>query len=225
MNAKILIVEDEQELSGLIADYMNAANFITLQVHDGNKAISAIQDFDPDLIVLDLMLPGKNGLDICKEVRAHRTTPIIITTAKTEEIDRLLGLELGADDYLCKPYSPRELVARVKAILRRCNTTEELDKQYSLKVIPDNHQVKIANEDCQLTAVEFALFYLLYKEPGRIFSRNQIMDKIYSDYRVVSERTIDSHIKKLRKKLTEQGNGQEFIHSVYGLGYKFEPGA
>lgn len=223
MTTKILIIEDEQELASLIADYLDAAGFTTEQVHHGAQALQAIEQFSPELIVLDLMLPGKNGLDICKEVRARQTTPIIITTAKTEEIDRLLGLELGADDYLCKPYSPRELVARVKAILRRCNSPAEIENAYNMQVIPANHQVKINHQDCHLTAVEFALFHLLYLEPGRIFSRNQIMDRIYNDYRVVSERTIDSHIKKLRKKLSLQGEGQEFIHSVYGLGYKFEP--
>ncbi len=222
MNEKILIIEDEQDLAGIVADYLQAANYQVKQLHEGTHALETIADYQPSLIVLDLMLPGKNGLDICKALRTSNNTPVIMTTAKTEEIDRLLGLELGADDYLCKPYSPRELVARIKAILRRVQLGADIAEHVGLQVIPDNHQVKINNQDCQLTAVEFALFYLLYKEPGRIFNRNQIMDRIYNDYRVVSDRTIDSHIKKLRKKLAVNGDTQAFIQSVYGLGYKFE---
>jgi two-component system response regulator BaeR len=175
------------------------------------------------------MLPGKDGLTLCREIRAESQVPIIMTTARVEEIDRLLGLGLGADDYVCKPYSPRELVARVKAVLRRspslapggigAGATAAADP---LDLDPDRLRVRTAGREIELTAVEFALLTTLHQAPGRIFSRERLMERIYRDHRVVSDRTIDSHVKKLRRRLQELLPERELIHSVYGVGYRYE---
>jgi two-component system response regulator BaeR len=220
----ILIIEDEPTLSGLLQDYFKASNFNTHVIDRGDQVIDWLSNNKVDAIILDLMLPGLDGLEVCKQVRQRWDTPILMTTAKVEEIDRLLGLELGADDYICKPYSPREVVARVKTVLRRVKTNatdQTSDSKISLQV--DRCQVIIHGRTIDLTATETALLDLLMSEPGRIFSRSLIMDRIYKDYRIVSERTIDSHIKKLRKKVAPEPGQQEFIQSVYGVGYKYEP--
>jgi two-component system response regulator BaeR len=187
------------------------------------------------LILLDLMLPGTDGLSLCRQLRSGPPeiagTPIIMTTARVEEIDRLLGLELGADDYLCKPYSPRELVARVKAVLRRSLAPRQgLEDEGSrgsvagpLELVPDKLRVRAEGREVTLTAVEFALLETLTRSPGRIYSRERLMDAIYPDQRIVSDRTIDSHVKKLRRRLDELLPGRELVHSVYGVGYRFEP--
>ena len=172
-------------------------------------------------MLLDLMLPGKTGIDICKDVRKDSSLPIIMITAKVEEIDRLLGLELGADDYICKPFSPREVVARVKTVLRRTETSENLSEK-GLVLDQNTYKATIDGQNLNLTAVEFQLLKVLSDQPGRIFSRSVLVDKIYNDGRVVSDRTIDSHIKKLRKKIAEQLPDVELIHSLYAVCYKFE---
>jgi two-component system response regulator BaeR len=170
------------------------------------------------------MLPGRDGLEICREVRAFSRVPIIMATARVEEIDRLLGLELGADDYICKPYSPREVVARVKAVLRRARTDPGASPPDKGLVLDEaGFRVRSPSGEVQLTTLEFHLLAALYREPGRILSRGQLMDRIYDDQRIVSDRTIDSHIKKLRKKLAELRPDEELIHSVYGAGYRYEP--
>ncbi|WP_188150927.1 response regulator [Teredinibacter waterburyi] len=224
---KILIVEDERDLATLLQDYLNAAQFSTEILADGNLVEPWLAEQHTDLILLDLMLPGKDGLDLCRAIRANPDTkhiPIIMVTARVEEIDRLLGLELGADDYVCKPYSPREIVARTKAVLRRIAPTQaDINNSVQVTLLENSQQITLANKTIDLTTIEFALFKLLFQEPGRIFSRHFIMDNIYSDYRVVSDRTVDSHIKKLRKKLQETAPAFELIHSVYGAGYKYDP--
>ncbi|MCO1333257.1 response regulator [Microbulbifer sp. OS29] len=222
MSAKILIVEDETELAHLLLDYLRAANYQAEIISDGIQVIPTIDTIHPDLILLDLMLPGRNGIEICEEIRLKgNDVPIIMMTARVEESDRLRGLESGADDYVCKPYSPRELVARVKAVLRRRPQKDSTDNS-GIELDRNTGQLRLEGKDANLTALEFHLFDLLYSEPGRIFSREQIMDRIYSDYRVISDRTIDSHIKKVRKKITALKPDKELIHSVYGAGYKFE---
>ena len=223
-DAPILIVEDEPEIANLLQDYLRASYFETLIVNNGLEAIPIIRENNPRLVLLDLMLPGKDGLEICKDVRSFSKVPIIMITARVEEIDRLLGLELGADDYICKPFSPREVVARVKAILRR-TSTEGNTQASAIELDQPGMKVMANGKDAGLTVVEFQLFSLLFEEPGRIYSREQIMSGIYSDYRVVSDRTIDSHVKKLRKKLQLHLPGSEVIFSVYGAGYKYEPGS
>jgi two-component system response regulator BaeR len=230
---QILIVEDEERLANLVADYLKASGFEVHLLFDGRGVLAWVRVHRPDLILLDLMLPGKDGLSLCQEIRAESQAPIIMTTARVEEIDRLLGLGLGADDYVCKPYSPRELVARVKAVLRRSvpptgdasaagGEGADLPVEDRLILDQDRLRVRAAGREIELTAVEFALLWTLHEAPGRIFSRERLMERIYRDHRVVSDRTIDSHVKKLRRRLQELRPDRELIHSVYGVGYRFE---
>ena len=221
---RILIIEDEADLALVLADYLRHHHFDTQIVADGALAMSAFTEFQPDLILLDLMLPNKDGLSLCKEIRDKSHVPIIMITAKVEEIDRLLGLELGADDYICKPYSPREVVARVNANLRRVQFDQEKETQPADALILDEDAMsaRLHGNELTLTAVEFRLLSALSSEPRRVFTRDQLMDRIYSDQRVVNDRTIDSHITKLRKKLTTANAGSEVVRSVYGVGYKYE---
>lgn len=220
----ICIVEDELDLAQLLNDYLVANGYQTILFHRGDEADAWLTDNQPDLILLDLMLPGMDGLQICKNQQNRKQTPTIMITAKVEEIDRLLGLELGADDYICKPFSPREVVARVKAVLRR-SQSDAATKSAMRSVVSLNEQnmeVTVTGKSVDLTSIEFKLFALLFSQPGRIFSRQYILDNIYQDYRVVSDRTVDSHIKKLRKKLSVMNPEFDLIRSVYGSGYKFE---
>ncbi len=220
----ILIVEDELKLARLQVDYLHNSGFDTNCLSNGLEVLPWLKANPTDLILLDLMLPGRDGLDICREIRSFSAVPIIIITARIEEIDRLLGLELGADDYICKPFSPREMVARVKAVLRRQQAQTTIPALNSaLTLNPHNFRVLAEGQEVELTTVEFQLLQALYQQPGRIFSRSKLMDLIYQDHRIVSDRTIDSHIKKLRKKLTDLLPGQELIHSVYGAGYRYDP--
>ncbi len=219
----ILIVEDELKLARLQIDYLQNAGFDTDLLSNGLEVLPWLKVNHTDLILLDLMLPGRDGLDICRELRRFSTVPIIMITARIEEIDRLLGLELGADDYICKPFSPREMVARVKAVLRRQQAPMIEADTSALKLDHNSFRVMAGGQDIELTTVEFQLLQALYQQPGRIFSRSKLMDLIYPDQRIVSDRTIDSHIKKLRKKLTDLLPDQELIHSVYGAGYRYDP--
>ncbi len=225
-NSLVLIVEDEIKLAKILQEFLEHSGYRTHIITQGNDVVDWIKQHQPDLMLLDLMLPGKDGLDICREVRQFSNLPIIMTTARVEEIDRLLGLELGADDYVCKPYSPREVTARVKAQLRRSGmnnqSADSHDEDQLLKLDPTQLSVRFEDHEQILTSVEFALLHTLYQSPGRIFSRNQLMDSIYTDQRIVSDRTVDSHIKKLRQKLHQLTPAHEFIHSVYGAGYRYE---
>ena len=223
---QVLIVEDEPKIADLLQKYLQNANFRTHCIKDGLQVVDWVQQEKPNLILLDVMLPGKDGLEICKEIRRFSAVPIIMLTARVEEIDRLLGLELGADDYICKPFSPREVVARIKAVLRRTqiNPASETETPPLNKLELDRNRliVRYQEQETVLTLVEFELLDILQQQPGRIFGRNHLMEKVYPDNRIVSDRTIDSHIKKLRKKLAEIAPEQELIHSVYSVGYKFE---
>jgi len=221
----ILIVEDEERLASLLCDYLRAAGYGTEVLGDGTGVMDRIHARPPALVVLDLMLPGKDGLDICRDIRREGQLPVIITTARVEEIDRLLGLELGADDYVCKPYSPRELVARVKAVLRRsAATTPAAAPEAPGGIVLDVERLRVraGDREIELTAIELALLQALHQAHGRILSRGQLMERIYPDQRVVSDRTIDSHVKKLRRRLVELCPDRELIHSVYGVGYRYE---
>ena len=220
MNGTILIVEDEPKLAGLLHDYLKQAGFETSILANGLEVVPQVKETPPHLILLDLMLPGRDGMDVCRELRSFSRVPIIMVTARVEEIDRLLGLELGADDYICKPFSPREVVARVKAVLRRAG--ESPPPAENLVLDESRYLATLNGRKLDLTAVEFKLLRYLAEHPGRIFSRSQLMDRIYPDERVVSDRTIDSHIKKLRRKIDAASGDEELIHSVYGVGYKFE---
>ncbi|MBM9537128.1 response regulator [Desulfobulbus alkaliphilus] len=217
----ILIVEDEKRLAAILADYLQAAGFSVRLLADGSSVVSRVRQEQPDLILLDLMLPGRDGMDICREIRSFSAVPIIMVTARIEEIDRLLGLELGADDYICKPFSPREVVARVKAVLRRANGTVAP----SHGLVLDESTMRAGLDGCSLdlTAVEFKLLAMLQARPGHIYSRDQLMGRIYPDQRIVNDRTIDSHIKKLRRKMQQAAPGRDLIRSVYGVGYTFDP--
>ncbi len=219
----ILIVEDEPKLAQLLIDYLQASNYRTHHIADGSQVLSYVQQTPPDLMLLDLMLPGIDGLTLCRELRRFSELPVIMVTAKTEEIDRLLGLEIGADDYICKPFSPREVVARVKTILRRVkHTPEEVQKASLLLVDEGRFQASWDNRPLDLTPAEFRLLKTLAQEPGKVFSREQLLNHLYDDYRVVTDRTIDSHIKNLRRKLEALDSEQPFIRAVYGMGYRWE---
>ncbi len=215
-------MEDEPKLARLLADYLTASGFESHCLGNGAEAVPWVREHKPDLVLLDLMLPGRDGMDICKDIRAFSRVPIIMVTARVEEIDRLLGLELGADDYICKPFSPREVVARVKAVLRRTRDGQTIQAE-GLVLDEERYRAEFRGRDLDLTAVEFRLLHLLAAAPGRIYGRQQLMDRIYPDERYVSDRTIDSHIKKLRRKIEAVAPGAKLIHSVYGVGYKFEP--
>jgi two-component system response regulator BaeR len=219
--ATILIVEDEAKIASLLRDYLEKiGGFRTHWVARGDEALQAFESSSPDLVLLDLMLPGMDGLEVCKAIRLKSQVPVIMVTALVEEIDRLLGLELGADDYICKPFSPREVVARVKAVLRRTAGAGQNAVPSGLHIDADRHTASINDRQLKLSPVEFALLSRLAAQPGRVFSRDQLMSSIYSDYRIVSDRTVDTHVKNLRRKLEEAGSGTDLIESVYGVGYR-----
>ena len=172
------------------------------------------------------MLPGKDGLELCREIRTFSNVPVIMMTAKVEEIDRLLGLQIGADDYICKPYSPREVVARVATVLRRVEANPTMDRSEmsyrNIKLDESRFTCEVGEDKIELTRVEFRLILAMVRRPGHVFSREQLMDLVYTDQRVVSDRTIDSHIKNLRRKLNESSKEGDLIHSIYGVGYKLD---
>ncbi|MEC9482157.1 MAG: response regulator [Halomonas sp.] len=231
MSEHILIVEDEPKIARLIADYLAGSHFTPHHLEHGDDVLPWLQDRPgdsfPALVLLDLMLPGTDGLTLCRELRQRWPgLPIIMLTARVEEVDRLLGLELGADDYICKPFSPREVVARIKAVLRRTQGTPPPPAEPAgsqLVLDHDGWRALADGRDIELTAVEFQLLKVMMGAPGRIFSRDQLMDHMYRDHRIVSERTVDSHIKKLRRKIAEVWPEREVIRSVYGVGYKYQP--
>ena len=219
MMPMILIVEDEPKLAGLLRDYLQQAGFRSFWIGNGTAVVSWVREHAPALILLDLMLPGRDGLDICREIRISSSVPIIMITARVEEIDRLQGLESGADDYICKPFSPREVVARVRAVLRRTDGGP-CPQITGLVLDQARYQATLHGRDLGLTAVEFKLLQFLSAKTEQVCTRQQLMDSIYPDERVVADRTIDSHIKKLRRKIAQAGTNLELIHSVYGVGYK-----
>ena len=219
---RILIVEDEPRLSQLMADYLQHAHFHTEQTDSARQAMALAKKEHFQAILLDLMLPDGDGMDVCRASRLHSQVPILMVTARVDEVDRLLGLELGADDYICKPFSPREVVARVKAVLRRANPQQDSSAP-TLTLDEERYEAVMGSQRVALTAIEFALLATLARHPGRIWSRDQLMDEIYQDHRVVSDRTIDSHIRKLRRKLSDGDDAShDWIGSVYGVGYRLE---
>jgi two-component system response regulator BaeR len=222
MTDRILIVEDEEKLASLLRDYLLQEGYEVSVLHRGDEVEDWVRNHGTELVLLDLMLPGKNGLEVCKALRATADDlSIIMVTARVDEIDRLLGLELGADDYICKPFSPREVVARVKAVLRRAKRAEA-PQDMRLELDDAGYKATLAGRDLGLTAVEFELLKVLASHPGRIYTREQLMDLMYRDQRVVSDRTVDSHVKKIRRKIAAVLPDREIVHSVYGVGYKYE---
>ena len=220
----ILIVEDEQKIAKLIGDYLEIAGFKTSRLERGDKVIPFIKRDRPDLILLDIMLPGMEGTDVCREIRKFANIPIIMITARVDEIDRLLGLELRADDYICKPFSPREVVARVKAVLRRAFPEPDTKRRLNagpLTLEEDTHQVLIDDYNLNLTPSEFGLLSVFMSYPNRVFSRSELLDKVQGYQFEGYDRTIDSHVKNLRKKIAAKIPDMEIISTVYGVGYKF----
>ena len=220
----ILVVEDEPQLSSVLRAYLEAAGCACESVADGALAPAAFRAFRPDLVLLDLTLPNRDGIDICRELRAMSDVPIIMITARVEELDRLLGLEVGADDYICKPFSPREVVARVRTVLRRHRRmpgAEEGAASVGLQIDADALRISLRGRDLGLTAVEFRLLRTLAAHPGHVYSRDQLMERVYADRHDVVDRTIDSHVRNLRRKLADAG-GEDWVKSVYGVGYRFE---
>ena len=222
---QILIIEDEPELASIIHDYLVDADMEAKILSDGADAVGTILDQQPDLVILDIMLPGKSGTEICREVRAQSDVPIILESARVEEIDRLIGLELGADDYLCKPFSPRELVARVKAVLRRSGhgIHEQEADNARLDLDLEAWRARVDGVVIDLTRREFQLLSVLCNRPGQVFSRSQLLDLAFSDDADVFDRTIDSHIKNTRNKIKAIAPDFDPIRSVYGVGYAYEP--
>jgi two-component system alkaline phosphatase synthesis response regulator PhoP len=220
----ILVVDDEKRIAHLVRDYLENAGFRVLLAYDGKTAMAQYRHERPDLVVLDLNLPGMDGLDVARTIRSERNTPIIMLTARVEEMDRILGLELGADDYVSKPFSPRELVARVRAVLRRADSGEPsapLIRAGDLVIDVDKRLVTRSGETVDLTTTEFSLLVVLARAPGRVFSRMELLDRVQGEAFEGYERTIDVHIKNLRKKIEPDPRHPTTILTVYGAGYRF----
>ena len=220
----ILVVEDELRLAGILGDYLVQSGFDSVHVDNGIAALKTAAEMRPDLIVLDIMLPGLDGISVCREIRKTSQVPIIMATARVEELDRLLGLELGADDYICKPFSPREVVARVKAVLRRSRPSPAEPPAVRFEIDDATQRIAVGGKHLDLTRTEFQILRLLASRPGRVYSRIQILELAYDDDQDVSDRVIDSHIKNLRRKIDQILPGVDAIHAVYGIGYRFEIG-
>ena len=224
---RILVVEDEPMVAEVVERYLRRDGHVVRVVHDGEAALDAFERFQPDLIVLDVMLPGVDGLEVCRRVRARAETPIIMLTARGEEIDKLLGLELGADDYLTKPFSPRELAARVKAVLRRSGRRAEAEGEVlrfgDLRINALARTVEDRRGPVRLTAREFDLLYHLARHPGRVFTRDELMNTVW-DYEFPGDAgTVTVHIRRLREKLEADPSRPRHLKTVWGVGYKFEP--
>jgi two-component system, OmpR family, response regulator BaeR len=218
---RILVVEDDPKIAQLLIDYLRNDGFDASAVSDGRVALAQIEHDVPALIVLDLMLPGLNGIDVCKAVRQFSDVPILMLTARVEEADRLIGLDTGADDYVCKPFGPREVMARVRALVRRSDGRMVAAAQ---AWVVDEAGLRIAwrGQWLPLTPLEFRMLRLLLSRPGRVFSRVQLLDSVHRDLRDVSDRAIDSHVKNLRRKIEDVEPGSNTIASVYGVGYRFD---
>jgi DNA-binding response OmpR family regulator len=220
MPKKILLVDDEPEILEICRDYLKASGYDVVTAKDGAQGLSAFRRERPDLIVLDLMMPEMDGLDLCRAIRRESNVPIIMLTARVEETDKLIGLELGADDYMTKPFSPRELVARVKVVLRRVSGDPAAEVIRVGNVLLDRaqYEVQIGKRVVTLTPTEFEIMATLMSQPSRIFSRNQLLNAVHGVAFESYERAIDSHIRNLRRKLEPD----ELIFTVHGVGYKFE---
>jgi len=222
---KVLVIEDEEPVRELARLYLGKEGFEIIQARDGREGLRLNGEHRPDLIILDLMLPGLDGWEVCRQIRASSQVPIIMLTARTEEVDRIVGLELGADDYVVKPFSPRELVARVKAVLRRgalAGKEAETLAFSGLRVDRVRHLVEVDGKEVHLTPTEFRLLWCLASHPGRVFSRAELLDRIWGYDSESDARTVDVHIKRLRKKTEASGSRPFAISTVWGMGYKFE---
>lgn len=224
MTGRILIVEDAEALADVLQDYLKAAGYAVEWAKSGVGVVERVRANPPALVLLDVMLPGQDGMTICTEIRRFSSVPVIMVTARVEEIDRLLGLELGADDYICKPFSPREVVARIKAILRRIHPQPSADHaaRTPLSIDERTHEAHLDDEMLDLTPAEFRLLARLSANPGVVFSREQLLDGIHEDHRVVTDRTVDTHIKNLRRKLHTIRPNETIIRSIYSVGYRLD---
>lgn len=224
MNGTILVVDDEPQIARLARDYLARDGFRVLTAGDGPAALAQARQEQPDLVVLDLNLPGMDGLEVCRTLRRVSDVPVIMLTARAEETDRLIGLELGADDYIVKPFSPRELVARVRAVLRRARGAVRepaLIRAGALEIDIEGRAVRRDGEDVALTRSEFNLLAILAQNPGQVFSREQLLERIHGVAYDGFDRSVDSHIKNLRRKLEADPLAPRYILTVYGVGYKF----
>lgn len=230
--ARVLVVEDERELADLIRRELAFAGHEVRVEGDGPSAVEAVNTWNPDLMLLDVMLPGFDGLEVTRRVRAQHATPILMLTARSTELDKVLGLELGADDYLTKPFSMRELLARVHAVLRRVelirarSVAEQASTRLEfpgLTIDPDAHDVISEGEPVSLTATEFNLLKLLASNPNRVFSREYLLEEVWGGDVAIFDRTVDSHIQRLRKKLGGANSPGDYIETVWGVGYRFSP--
>ena len=220
----VLLVDDDPKIAKLLRSYFEKEDFSVLTALDGTTALQLYRDKKPDILVLDLMLPGVSGLDVCRQIRKESETPILMLTARDEETDRLIGLELGADDYVSKPFSPREVVARAKAILRRSRKTPEKTEPFKIgKFIVDTagYTVSAEGSPVDLTPTEYRIFELLATHPGQVFTRFQLVEQIQGVAFEGYERTIDAHVKNLRRKIDDNPKDPRIIQTVYGVGYKF----
>jgi DNA-binding response OmpR family regulator len=223
MTTKILIVDDEKKIVDIVKAYLEKENYLVFVAHDGAAALEMVNDANPDLIVLDLMLPKISGWDVCRQLRRNSNVPIIMLTARDEVSDKIVGLELGADDYITKPFNPSELVSRVRAILRRSISGNQIKSKIKighLTIDVEKRVIYYEDKIIELTATEFDIIKMLAESPGRVYSRMQILDKIQGDTYEGYERTIDSHIKNLRKKIEPNPDRPIYIITVYGVGYK-----
>jgi two-component system alkaline phosphatase synthesis response regulator PhoP len=223
-NDLILVVDDEPKIVKLARDYLERGGFQVTTAADGASALAGARADKPDLIVLDLNLPGMDGLDVCRQLRRESDVPIIMLTARVEETDRLIGLELGADDYIVKPFSPRELVARVRAVLRRAQggvLQPGIIRAGALEIDLDGHRASVAGEPLHLTRIEFKLLAFLAQHPGQAFSRQRLLDQLHGHSHDGFDRSIDAHIKNLRRKIEPDPADPTYILTVYGIGYRF----
>lgn len=218
---RVLVVEDEPHLAAVLCDYLKAAGYDTEHVADGLQVMEIFHRWRPILVLLDLMLPGADGVELCRALRATSDVAVIMVTARVSEVDRLLGLEVGADDYICKPFSPREVVARVGTVLRRYRHGQ-MRTPDGLQIDESGCRASLHGRWLDLTPVEFRLLRTMAGAPGRVWSRAHLMSHLYTDYRIVTDRTVDSHVKNLRRKLADAGANGDPIPSIYGVGYRFD---
>lgn len=219
----ILIAEDEQKLARLLSNYLQAQGYQCHHVARGDLVEPWLAENHADLLLLDIMMPGKDGFAVCRDLREDSDIPIIILTARVQQVDELLGLDLGADDYICKPFQMVNVEARIRATLRRVKRLQTQARPEELiELLSDSIKLRVNGQDIQLTASEYRLLEVLHKHKGQIFSRSQLLDSIHDDHRVVTDRTIDTLVKSIRKKISEVYDERVLIHSVYAMGYKFE---
>jgi len=223
----ILVVEDEMKIARLVRDYLQHAGYEVLVAGDGQSAMSSVRGAKPDLVVLDLGLPGRDGLDVTREIRRTSNLPIVMLTARGEEADRVVGLELGADDYVVKPFSPRELVARIRAVLRRTDSAglgpggREVLRVADVEVDLPRMRVTIAGRGVDLTPTEFELLATLVREPGRVFTRGQLLEALHGVAFESYERAVDAHVKNIRRKIEPEPGRPRYLLTVHGVGYRF----